>query len=155
HLVPIGYMPQLTHIRPALIEDIDVLFYGAINQRRHAILLGLQQAGLRVRAETRIRGQARDALISRAKVVLNLHFYPIAIFEIVRVSYLLANQKAVVGECGPHTDIDSDIREAIAPASYDRLCDTALELLQNEARRLELARRGQEIFAKRHLPDIL
>jgi predicted glycosyltransferase len=155
HLVPIGYVPQLTHIRPAPIEDIDVLFYGAINQRRSAILLSLQQAGLSVTAETRIRGEARDKLISRAKVVLNMHFYPTAIFEIVRVSYLLANQKAVVGECGPHTEIDGDISEAIAPANYDQLCDTVLELLQDEARRFELARRGKEIFAKRHLPDIL
>jgi len=155
HLVPIGYVPQLSHIQPAPIEDVDVLFYGAINQRRSAVLVSLQQAGLRVAAETNIRGQARDNLIARAKLVLNMHFYPTAIFEIVRVSYLLANRKAVVGECGPHTEIDSDIREAIAPAIYDRLCDTILELLKDEDRRVELAGRGQEIFAKRCLPNIL
>jgi hypothetical protein len=155
HLVPIGYVPELFHIRPAPIEDIDVLFYGAINQRRSAILLSLQQAGLRVTAKTRIHGQARDNLISRAKLVLNMHFYPTAIFEIVRVSYLLANQKAVVGECGPNTEIDSDIREAIASARYDRLCDTVFELLKDEDRRIELGRRGHEIFGKRYLPDIL
>ncbi len=81
---------------------------------------GLESA---FRIETRTHGRARDELISRAKVVLNVHFYPTAIFEIVRVSYLLANRKAVVGECGPSTEIDTDIREAIAPANYDRLCD--------------------------------
>ena len=155
HLVPIGYMPQLTRIPPAPIEDIDVLFYGAVNPRRRAILLALQQAGLRLRVETQVRGETRDALISRAKLVLNLHFYPTAIFEIVRVSYLLANAKAVVGECGPHTEIDSDIRNAIAAANYNRLCGTVLELLRDDARRLDLARRGQEIFARRHLPDVL
>jgi hypothetical protein len=155
HLVPIGYVPELTQIPPSPTEDIDVLFYGAVNQRRYAILLALQHAGLRVRAETSIRDHARDALISRAKVVLNLHFYPSAIFEIVRVSYLLANRKAVVGECGLHTEIDSDIREAIAPANYYRLCDTVLELLRDDSRRLDLAQRGHEIFAKRRLPDII
>jgi peptidoglycan/xylan/chitin deacetylase (PgdA/CDA1 family) len=155
HLVPLGYMPQLTRIPPAPVEDIDVLFYGVLNQRRLAILRALEQAGLRVQTETRIRADARDALISRTKLVLNLHFYPTAIFEIVRVSYLLANRKAVVGECGPDTEIDSDIREAIAPASYDRLCNTVLELLRDDGRRLDLARRGHEIFASRRLPDIL
>lgn len=155
HLVPIGYMPQLTRIPSVPIQDIDVLFYGAVNQRRHAILLALQQAGLRVRVETRIRGQARDVLIGRAKVVLNMHFYPSAIFEIVRVSYLLANRKAVVGECGSHTEIDSDIREAIAPANYDHLCDRVVELLGDRNKRLELERRGHEIFATRRLPDII
>ena len=155
HLVPLGYMPQLTCIPPAPVEDIDVLFYGVVNTRRRAILLDLQQAGLRLRVETHIRGAARDELISRAKIVLNLHFYPAAIFEIARVSYLLCNRKAVVGECGPHTEIDSDIREAIAAVSYDRLCDTVLDLLRDESGRHLLARRGQEIFARRRLPDIL
>ena len=155
HLVPLGYMPQLTCIPPAPVEDIDVLFYGVVNTRRRAILLGLQQAGLCLRVETHIRGAARDELISRAKIVLNLHLYPTAIFEIVRVSYLLCNRKAVVGECGPHTEIDSDIREAIAAVSYDRLCDTVLDLLRDESGRHLLARRGQEIFARRRLPDIL
>ena len=155
HLVPIGYMPQLTQIPRAQTEDIDVFFYGTLNQRRSAILLELEETGLRVRVEARTRGIARDTLISRAKVVLNLHFHPTAIFEIVRVSYLLANRKAVVGECGPYTEIDSDIREAIAPANYDQLCATALELLQDDQRRFDLARRGHEIFARRRLPEII
>jgi hypothetical protein len=155
HLVPIGYMPQLTHVPSAPIEDIDVLFYGSLNSRRRAVLRELQQAAVGLRVETSIRGNARDALISRAKIVLNMHFYSTAIFEMVRVSYLLANRKAVVSECGPNTEIDSDIREAIAPASYDRLCSTVLQLLHNDRRRLELAHRGYEIFAKRRLPDIL
>ena len=64
----------------------------------------------RVRAESGVRGAERDALIARARLVLNLHFYPTAIFELVRVSYLLANGKAVVAECGPETEIDADIR---------------------------------------------
>ena len=155
HLVPIGYVPQLTRIPLAPSEDIDVLFYGAVNQRRREALLALQRAGVGVRIETRTYGRARDELISRAKVVLNVHFYPTAIFEIVRVSYLLANRKAVVGECGPSTEIDTDIREAIAPANYDRLCDTVLELLGDDNQRLDLAQRGHEIFAKRRLPDIM
>lgn len=155
HLVPVGYMPQLTRIPAAPSEDIDVLFYGSVNQRRHAVLSALEQAGLRVMVETRAQGAVRDALISRAKVVLNLHFYPSAIFEIVRVSYLLANRKAVVGECGPQTEIDPDIRDAIAPAPYDHLCDRVFELLRDNNGRFALARRGHNIFAKRDLPEIL
>jgi len=155
HLVPVGYMPVLTRIPPAPAEDIDVLFYGALNARRRAILLELQRTGLHLRVETQVRGGARDALIGRAKLVLNLHFYPTAIFEIVRVSYLLSNRKAVVAECGPNTEIDGDMREAIAPARYEGLSETVLDLLGDEQRRRDLARRGQEIFARRHLPDIL
>jgi hypothetical protein len=155
HLVPVGYMPQLTRIPSAPVEDIDVLFYGVVNARRRAILAALREAGLRVHVETSIGGAARDGLIARAKLVLNLHFYPTAIFEIVRVSYLLSNRKAVIGEVGPDTEIDDDIREAIAAVSYNRLCETVHDLLGNDAKRQELARRGQEIFTRRHLPTIL
>ena len=38
----------------------------------------------------------RDDLIARAKVVLNINKHQAKIFEIVRVSYLMANAKAVV-----------------------------------------------------------
>jgi hypothetical protein len=43
-------------------------------------------------------GPARDELIARAKVVLNLHYYEAAIFEQVRVSYLLNNEALVISE---------------------------------------------------------
>ena len=71
------------------------------------------------------------------------------------MSYLLANRKAVIGECGPQTEIDADIREAIAPAPYDHLSTSVFELLRDDNGRVALARRGHDIFARRHLPDIL
>ena len=155
HLVPIGYMPQLSAIPPAPVEDIDVLFYGAVNPRRRAILGELERSGLRVRIGRDLRGAERDQQIARARIVLNQHVYPTAVFEIVRVSYLLANAKAVVAECGPQTEIDDDIRAAVAAVPYDRLCETVHELLIDDGTRRKLARRGQAIFARRSLPGIL
>ena len=57
HLVPSGCMPQLTRIPAAPSEDIDVLFYGSVNQRRHAGLDALEQAGLRVMVELVLKAQ--------------------------------------------------------------------------------------------------
>jgi hypothetical protein len=154
-LVPIGYVPQLTRIAPAPEEDIELLFYGRLNQRRRKILAALERGGLRLRVAEGIPAEERDALIARARLVLNLHFYPTDIFEIVRVSYLLANAKAVVAECGPATEIDDDIRAAVAAVPGERLIETAVALLRDDAARRELARRGQAIFARRRLPEIL
>ncbi len=155
HHVMLGYMPQLSRIPTASDQDIDVLFYGVMTDRRRAILRNLTDSGLRLRIETRVYGAARDELISRAKIVLNLHAYPTAIFEIVRVSYLLANGKAVVGECGPSTEIDDDIRDAIVARRNSELGDAIQSLLRDENLRRDLGRRGQEIFARRRLPAIL
>ena len=102
--VPLGYVPELTRIRPAPIQDIDVLFYGSLNDRRSAIIKALCDAGANVHTVFGVYGKGRDELIARSKVVLNLHFYEQKLFEIVRVSYLLANSKAVVTECSSDTD---------------------------------------------------
>jgi len=140
--VPIGYVPELSRIAPSNEQDIDVLFYGSINERRAAVLEGLKQRGLAVHAVVATYGAERDALISRAKVVLNMHFYPSQIFELVRVSYLLANSKAVVAEAGPGTEIDDDIAGAVALAPYEDLVATCLSLARGSQARTSLERRG-------------
>ena len=47
---PVGYVPEMETITPAANEDIDVLFYGAMSLRRKAILVALEEAGLRAGA---------------------------------------------------------------------------------------------------------
>jgi len=43
-VVPIGFAPELTRIKAAPTEDIDVLFYGSLNERRTRVLAELQAA---------------------------------------------------------------------------------------------------------------
>ena len=43
-----------------------------------------------------VYGAERDRLIARSRLVLNVHYFPTHIFEMIRVSYLLANRTAVV-----------------------------------------------------------
>jgi hypothetical protein len=89
--VPVGYVPELSRIGTST-EDIDVLFYGSMNERRARVIAELRSMGLKAHAVFGVYGAARDELIARAKVVLNLHYYDSSIFELVRVSYLLANR---------------------------------------------------------------
>ena len=99
--VPIGYMPQLTRIPKANPQDIDVLFYGSMNERRAKVIKDLRRGGLYVASPFGVYGKERDALIARSKVVLNMHYYEPGVFEAVRVSYLWANKKCVVWENSP------------------------------------------------------
>ena len=147
--VPIGYVPQLTRIESASIQDIDVLFYGSMNTRREAVLRKLGNRGLKVIHAFNAYGARRDALIARAKVVLNVHYYDSKIFEMVRVSYLLANRKAVVSEVGPDTDLEPELSSAVAAASYDGLVDAATELVRDESRRRVLEVNAFETFSAR------
>ena len=152
--VPIGYVPELTRIAPAP-EDIDVLFYGASYERRYAVLRDLHDRGLRVKWLSGVYGASRDAWIARSKIVLNVHYWEAKIFEITRVSYLLANRRAVVSERGGDPLLERDVESGVAFADYDGLVDRCVELLGDERARRELAERGYQVFSARSQADIL
>jgi tetratricopeptide (TPR) repeat protein len=151
----IGYTPELTRNLKAFDEPVDVLFYGSVNDRRQAILNALTAAGLNVRHLFSVYGAERDQAIAAAKVVLNMHFYEDSIHEIIRTSYLLANGKAVVTECGPRTEIDEDIRHAMVAVPYGDLVASCVGLVRDEHRRHALERQAFQIFAKRDQARIL
>ena len=153
--VPIGFVPELARIPAVLTQDIDVLFYGSINPRRQSILDILKQKGINVVAAFSSYGKSRDELIARAKLVINIHYYETNIFELVRVSYLLANSKAVVAEVNDGTEIEADLRQSIAAVPYKDLVDECLHLLVNQGTRQELANKGFINFSKRDTCEIL
>lgn len=152
--VPIGYVPELTRIATKP-HDIDVLFYGSLNQRRNHILNSLKEFGVKVHSVFGVYGRDRDDLIARSKLILNIHFYDAKVFEIVRVSYLLANSKAVVTECASHNRADEGLADAVLACPYESLVQGCLSLLQHEEERLKLETRGFEWFSQRKESDIL
>jgi len=141
HYLKLGFHPALRRIPANVEQDIDVLFYGSIGPRRQAVLDGLAARGLTVHSVYGVYGEARDALIARAKVVLNLHHYASHIFEIVRVFYLMTNSKAIVGEVSATTAVDSDYMGGFRAVPYDALVDACVELVRDveQRRRLEAA----------------
>jgi O-methyltransferase/8-demethyl-8-(2,3-dimethoxy-alpha-L-rhamnosyl)tetracenomycin-C 4'-O-methyltransferase len=151
-LVEIGYSPELRRIQSSPEQHIDVLFYGSLNEPRLAILRQLEDAGARVRAAFGVYGKERDALIARSKIVLNMHGYDAKLFEVVRVSYLLANSKAVVSETAQ--DI-GEFESAVAAFPYEGLVQGCLDLLKDNARRVQLEEDGFRVFSRRPITQIL
>jgi hypothetical protein len=141
----IGYAPELTRIASAP-EDIDVLFVGSVNERRLIVLKQLAEKGINVDARFNLYGAERDAFVARAKIILNVHFYDARLFEIVRVSYLLANKKCVVSETGSDSAFESQFGSGIAFAPYAKLAETCTRLLQNPAEREAVAGTGFNRF---------
>jgi hypothetical protein len=156
-IVPVGYAPILTRIPKAPQQDIDVLIYGTSGERRLQVFHALSQLGVSTLFVCGLYGPARDNLISRSKIVLNINLYPeTRIFEIVRVSYLLANKKAVVADIDVNTSIDDDIRSVVKFAgSLKELIDICLKLLSNESERVELEKRGLSSISRRDIKAIL
>lgn len=147
-LVEVGYVPELTRFQSHREQPVDVLFYGWLNDRRQGVLAALKNAGIEVVCGYALYGQERDAVLANTKLVLNLHAYPQEIFEVVRVSYLLANRKAVVSENSP--DIGY-LRDAVALADADTMVDVCRTLLANANQRHALEQRGFTVFSQHSL----
>jgi hypothetical protein len=155
-LCEIGYAEGLTRIE-AEEKDIDVLFYGSVNRRRQRVLDELIERGLNVASVFAVYGQERDALIARAKVVLNVHFYEMSkLFEIVRVSYLMANKVLVVSEVGLDEALEDPYRDGIIFSEYEGLVEKCCEAVAFTAtKRQDIADRGYEIFSARPQSEFL
>ena len=154
-IVPIGYVEQLTRITHAPSPDIDVLFIGSMNPRRTRVLEEMEASGLSVHAAFGVYGSARDALIGRAKVVLNVHYYEAKVLEMVRISYLLANHCVVLSEPGSDPLEDAAFSEGIVFAEYDRLAERACELVQAPDECALVSKRGFELFSARPASEYL
>jgi tetratricopeptide (TPR) repeat protein len=144
--VPVGYVPEMTCISPAVERDIDVLFYGSLNERRQLILEALEEKGVTVKVLFEVYGAERDAYIARSKIVLNLHFYEAKVFEIVRISYLLSNRVFVISERGCCPEEEAYFAEGLVFADYDHLVKTCIDYLQQPEQRDFIAQKGFELM---------
>jgi hypothetical protein len=150
----IGYVPELARI-PAAPEDIDVLFVGSINARRKAVLQEISRRGAKLEVAFGVYGEARDQLIARSKLVLNVHYYDARLLEIVRVSYLLANRKCVVSEAGADTAYEAQFVPGVSFAPYYELPNVCARLLSDPAERQTLAQNGFERMSSLSQVDYL
>jgi len=144
----IGYQRQLERLNQNSNKDIDVLFYGCINERRLKILNELTANGLRVKSLFGVYGADRDRWVERSHLVINIHYYESQIFEIVRVFYLITNSIPVVSEVNTSTSIDTIYQPAIATCDYLNIPKTTLLLIKDSDLLNNLKLKSQEEILK-------
>lgn len=145
----LGYTPELSRIPVDVHKDIDILFYGDMNERRKRILDALMEKGLNVVILSNTFGNELDHFISRSKIVLNIHYHDVAIWEILRCIYLMHNNVAIVSEINSTTTIgQKEYLDGIAGVPYEQLVDKCCELLSNPQELELLRKRGLEIIQK-------
>jgi hypothetical protein len=153
-VVPVGYAPILQRV-PRVEQDIDVLVYGVPGAERLQAFQDLCLAGLTCVFACGLYGEARDQLIARSRVVLNMHLYQTKIFEIVRVSYLMANRKCVVASVDEDTVIEDDIAAGIRMATAGELVAACQELAADAAARERLEEAAFQAVSRRDIRQIL
>ena len=154
-LCPVAYMPSMTIPMPDVPRDIDVLMYGCRNDRRQHIYEQLNAVGINAYFAFDVWGAKRDALIARAKIVLNVHFYEEAIFEIFRCAHLMANRKCIVSEVGKDIDLEESLYGCIVFAQYEHIVEKCVSLLKYDNVIKDKALSGFETFSKTSMVNSL
>jgi len=127
-LIP-GYHSRLERIDKDSLKDIDILFYGKPNKRRRHFIEKINdkcEQNVFI-PEKSFFGEKRDELISKSKIILNLHYYEDSVFEMVRVSYLINNKKLVITE-----DSEDIIDLNLVTIDENNMGDTLKYFLENE-----------------------
>lgn len=148
--INIGYSDVLTSGIHNKEKDIDVLFYGAINDRRKAILDQISSHNIKIYySNYNLFDNERDIMISRSKIVINVHYYIKNIFEVVRVSHLLSNKAFVISEMPDSKEEYDYWKDAVVFTEYDNIVNTIIKYLDNEEDRNRLTEQGYNIIKSR------
>ncbi|MDR2743831.1 MAG: hypothetical protein LBB66_01325 [Desulfovibrio sp.] len=153
--VPLGYVPEMTRLAQDCPAEVEALFYGLVSDRRHTLMQRLLQRGVRVLCPGEAFGDLRDRLLTRSRLVLNIHNVVPARLEMARLGYVWANRKAVLSEAGEGDEIPDDLREACVFAAYDDFPETAARLLTDRNKLERQAGAGFRAFAARPLARTL
>ncbi len=103
-VAPFLHAPYLTPAEPVPLEDrpIDLLFIGALNERRANWLKQVEAAGWNIAAfNSPLYGEDRDDVIRNAKAVINVHYYEACRLEQSRVAHCLSLGTPVISERHP------------------------------------------------------
>jgi spore maturation protein CgeB len=77
------------------------------------------------------------------------------VFEVVRVSYLLANGRFVVSERGGDAAEDDEFAAGVVFADYGELVDACVAYLGRPDERRRIAQAGFELMVRRDLREYL
>jgi hypothetical protein len=165
HFVPFGYAPYYEDIfqkhteGKKLPQDIDVLFFGNLSERRRRILDELVRRGLCVHIVSRgnpAHGEKLDELIARSKIVLGIHYFeePQAqIADLARLDHLLSNRVFVIHERPSSFAADPAFEGNVTTCKYADIFDTCAHFLANPEERVSKARAGYEWFKSAYALD--
>lgn len=114
-------------------KDIDILFYGSRHPKRVEMEENLRKRFPKKNIVFRyfdLFGEERERMIPRAKLVLNMHYWPEASLETHRIEYLMARGKCVVTERSMDPVLDSEYEDAVVFTPYEKMPDTIEKLLE-------------------------
>lgn len=140
---PMDYTYVARDVFRVVPKDIDILFYGSMNDRRLKVIQELaDKHGINAKYVFGIYGDELSKMIHRSKIVLNMHYYESSIFEAVRVLPLLASRVPVVSETSVDDEQYAYLENGLVRVPYAELADACKALLADAEKRQQVADAG-------------
>jgi len=144
-------------------KDIDVLFYGGLNDRRRKVIDKLTNHKLHiVDSHNGVSNMELCNLIERSKIVINVLYYDFnIIFDYYRNTMLLANNALLITETPQEIDDNieywlEDMNSCMVTTSYDNLVECVELYLAKETSEInDVLQRQHHWFKQTDMADIL
>ncbi|CAM9274393.1 unnamed protein product, partial [Discosporangium mesarthrocarpum] len=164
-LVPLGFSPTLkvkwfSGSETDEQKQIDVLFVGSPTPYRTQAVSKLRKAGVQVvypnSGAYEAFGLELDALLSQAKIVLNLlSFDQDGEWKMTRLARMIANKRFVISEESGTIEEREAYSSGIVFVSPDRIAEACIYYLDHPKEREIIAERGQDIFEEKSEASLL
>lgn len=153
YYLPPGYHRKVATCPPIQNQDIDVLFFGAVYERRVRIMEALRTSGVNTLYLHKGFGQSRNRCIQRAKIILNVHAFDyLNVLETFRLSFVLSNRGFVISENSDHNPYG----DGVVYAPYENLVAECLRYLQEPRHtRAAVAQKGQDNIKSMRCNELL
>lgn len=119
--------------------SVDVLFYGTLNERRQRTLDEIRKCGLTVEVVSGSYGQELAPALLRCKLVLHVHYYPSALFPMLRMLQPLARGVPIVCERSVFSRWNDWSESGMVFADYDSLAQACVDLVKDPERGIRSA----------------
>lgn len=113
YYLPIGPLPGYALDAPPVEKEYDVLFYGDINNERRRTCISELETVCRVKVISDLFGPAMADELRRARVVVNIHYYPGALLESTRLWECLSLGCLVVSERASDMDRHEELQSLV------------------------------------------
>lgn len=151
YYLPVDYLPGI-YREPDDYEH-DVVFYGDINCDRRQIALKKLSQHFNVKILSEVFGEELYTELSRAKVVVNIHYYENAMLETTRLYETLSvGRSVIVSERSIDSREDERLRgivDFVPVDDFDAMTDRVSYWLTHEEERETAVRRNNNLFSHR------
>lgn len=160
--MPLGYSEKLLFSNESITKDIDVLFYGFLNEYREKVITNLRRNGIQVYHVNGIYGEDLNVFIARSKIILNLNFFSgsddkySGEWKMPRFIRPLANGILVISDrSGSPAEIAAWHGNGIIFVDTKILASTIRHFLVNTSEANKIAEKGKQLFQSQREEDIL